>query len=301
MKKAVIVVLIALFIGGGGWYFGTQQSHAKILPEHVAFWAELTRDCGEDIAYFTNYNGLAAYQGDMVSLIEAGLQSTNPVVRWLAAYEIIEYTSTPYSHRLRAAVASLNDDPVEEVKQAGRLAMSFIDGNYKYHSRVKAAVDNSFYIYYRYHGAQYNDGQVWIVKNDKVSVLQEIPGSIYNLHLAFDSNLIAVNYGGRTWGALSLIDVAEGTVTDVLPWEFLESQGVQFYSRNPRPAPYIVFREWNQDSSQMLLYYAYHTPDYERMYGHAVYDVATGKVLRATMPMLQTDVIFLDKAALDWK
>lgn len=301
MKKAILVIVIALLMGGGGWYFGLHQTNGEIAREHVAFWTELTRSSGDDIASFTNYYGLAAYQGDMVSLIESGLQSANPVVRWLAAYEIIEYTSTPSAPRLRAAVARLNDDPVEEVKQAARLAMSFIDGNYKYHSRVKAAVDNTFYIYYRYHGAQYNDGQVWIVKNDKVSILEEVEGSIYNLHLTFDSNLIAVNYGGRIWGALSLINVTSGTITDVLPWIFLESQGIEIFGTHPRTDPYVVFREWSQDSSQMLLYYAYHTSDYERMYGHAVYDVATNQVLRATAPRLQTDVIIIDKTALDWK
>ena len=301
MKKTVIVVLIALLVGGG-WYFGLRQTSAKVpSPEHTAFWEELTRSSGEDISSFTNYQGLASYQGDMVSLIESGLQSANPVVRWLASYEMIEYMSTPYSSRLRAAVSALNDDPIEEVKQAARLAMSFIDGNYQYHSRVKATLDNSFYIYHRYYGAQYNDGQVWQVKNGKASLLHEVEGSIYDKYIASDSNMIAVNYGGRTWGGLSLIDAAEGTTTDVRPWSFLESQGLEIDITLPRLDPYIVFREWSKDSSEILLYYAYHTADYERMYGHAVYDVATNTILRATMPVLQADVIFLDKTELKWE
>ena len=301
MKKAVIVLLIALLVGGG-WYFGLRQTSAKVpSPEHTAFWEELTRSSGEDISSFTSYQGLASYQGDMVSLIESGLQSTNPVVRWLASYEIIEYMSTPHSSRLRSAVAALNDDPVEEVKQAARLAMSFIDGNYQYHARVKAALDKTFYIYHRYYGAQYNDGQVWQVKNGKASLLHGVEGSISDMYIAADSKMIAVNYGGRTWGGLSLIDAAEGTATAIRPWSFLELQGVEIDTTLSRLDPYIVFREWSKDSRQMLLYYAYHTADYQRMYGHAVYDVATNKILRATMPVLQTDVIFLDKAELEWK
>lgn len=301
MKKVIIIIVLALIMGVGGWYFGLRETNVGIPPEHMAFWTEITLDSGEDISAFSNYHGLAAYQGDRVSLIESGLLSTNPVVRWLAAYETLEYMGTEYTPRLTTAVARLNDDPVEEVKQAVRLAISFNDGNYKYHSRIKASPDNTFYIYHRYHGAQYNDGKVWMVKDGKVSMLQEVAGSIYNTNFAPDSNLIAVNYGGRTWGALSLIDAAKGSVTDVLPWTSLESLGINVFGAHPRPDPYVVFREWSQDSSQMLLYYAYHTSDYERMYGHAVYDVGTAKVLRATVPVIQTDVIFIDKTELGWE
>ena len=259
MKKAILIIVLALCITGGGWYLGTQQTGVEIVPEHVAFWEELTRDCGEDIEYFTNYHGLAAYKGDMVSLIESGLQSTNPVVRWLAANQILEYMGTPQAPRLTTAVSKLNDDPVEEVKQAARLAITFNDGNYKYHSRIKASPDNTFYIYHRFHGAQYNDGQVWIIKNGKVSLLQEVEGSVYNMHFSSDSSLVAVNYGGGTWGSLSLINVAQGTVMDVLPWSFLESsQGLEIFGTHPRPDPYVVFHEWSQDSGQVLLYYAFH-------------------------------------------
>jgi len=302
MKKVIAALVILMVSAGGAWLYMRQLPQAQgATPEQLAFWEELTRECGEDPVYFTNYHALGLYKGDVVPLLLTGLQHSNPVVRWYAAYQSLEYMGTVHAPLFAEALYKLNDDPIEQVRLVVRYAISFIDGNYKYHSWIKTAPDYKTQVYHRYHAAQYNDGQIWKVQNGKSTLLQEVEGSIYNILFSPDSQLLAVNYGGHNWGALSLIDVQSKVVTDVLPWSWLEKQGIMVFGMHPRPDPYVVFREWSDDAQEILLYYAYHTPEYERMYGHAVYNVAQGEIVRGTLPEIQADVILIDKTALGWK
>lgn len=286
-RKSLLLALTVSVVGV--WYIGFQQPAARVAAKHNEFWTMLTTDCGEDVTYFTRYNALAEYDGDVVALILSGLRSANPVVRWYAAYSSIAHMGTPQAPRLAAALRDIASDPILEVREAAAFGLACLGGEYEDHPWVHTSQAGGLWVYHRFHHAQYNDRLVWQIKDGRTAVLHELPGSIWNTSLSPDGRVLAVTHGGRQWGSTSLFDVETGAESDVLPWPYLEAHGVIVFGTHPRPDPYVTFREWSPDCRQALVSYGYYTPAGERMYGYAVYDTREEAVVRATMPKVQPD------------
>ncbi|MFC5700758.1 hypothetical protein ACFPVX_05670 [Cohnella faecalis] len=216
--------------------------------------------------------------------VRFGLTHDNPEVRWYCAYRIGEEPSK-IDEADRARLEAMTKDTDGNVRQAAQFTLQVLNGTFE-GDAFSHSSDNKTVAFHRYREARYNDGKVWLSRNGDTKVVYYSDASITNLSISPDAAWLAVEYGGRIWGSLELVDMKtakplgntflleavlkdpNGGYTDVDP------------SQNDRFDPYVRFLEWKSDGTQFLFSYGFWRSADRPEYGTAVYTIKTGTVSR---------------------
>jgi hypothetical protein len=184
--------------------------------------------------------------------LKAGLKFANPEVRWYCAYKITEALAESNRDELTKLVRPLMVDTDEKVRKAAKFTISLLTRAYDSDNFSKTK-NSEIVAFFKYKEAQYNDGNVWMVKNDLMKLLYKVDGSINQMSISLDGKWLAVVVNRKNDYPKIPIDIL-GT-----------------YS-------YMTFKEWSPDSKKFLFYYEFLDSETNGYDGFAVYDIKSGKV-----------------------
>lgn len=217
---------------------------------------------------------------DLFPLYLEGLKHSNPLVRWYSANQLIEYAYVDNKGAIVEGLEKLQNDLDEKVRAAAAFALSAITKSFE-GDRFKKTIDGKKVAFYKYDEAIYNDGIVYLHIDDSQDAWYEydVDGSITDLIWAPDGNKLCVEYGGRIWNFVSLINLSDGKVAEVgLISHIMKNNEKLGYNlvENPRSDPRVALLEWSPNSDKILLFYSFTDDDLKLQSGTAIYNVDKG-------------------------
>ena len=234
---------------------------------------------------FTERNGVSVegllglpQEPDLFPLYLEGLKHSSPLVRWYSANQLIEYAYEDNKNIIIEGLEKLQNDSDEKVRTAAAFALSAITKSFE-GDRFKKTTDGKKVAFYKYDEAIYNDGIIYLYIDDSQDAWYEydIDGSITDLTWAPDGNKLCVEYGGRSWSFVSLVDLNNSQVVDVgLISHIMKNHEKLGYKlvENPRSDPRVTLLEWSPKSDRILLFYSFTDDDLKLQSGTAIYNVS---------------------------
>jgi len=267
MRKVQIMSLaVLLFLAGC-------QSGSPESSSNMSVWDEYAAKHPDNGAFI-----LDSPQGpDMFRLYLEGLRHPNPYVQWYAGNKIIGFD---YREDRQEAIDALKrlitESEKDQVKQAAQFALHIFERDFG-DAAFSRSPDGKRAAFHLYNEARYNDGIVWIYDSETQAVypLQGERLSIERLVWSPDSRALAVEFGGRMWGDVDLIDPMTGeSLLRPGVFEFIKSKKLYTADKQGRPDPYNRLVEWDPKGGKAMLSYAFTDDDYKVQQGILVYDLS---------------------------
>ncbi|MDF2841271.1 MAG: hypothetical protein K0Q99_2043 [Clostridia bacterium] len=235
-------------------------------------WDKYAKDAGS----FDSLIGIPQ-EPDLLPLYLEGLKHSSAVVRWYSANKLVEYDYIEDKHIITEELEKLQKDADEKVKSAAYFALSAITKSF-IGDRFTKSSDGKRVAFYRYNEIAYNDGNIFIFteKTNGALYSYHVDGSITKMTWSPDGNKLCVEYGGRSWHFVSMIDLSSYQVKDVGLFSQIMKKQDEFSYRlimNPRVDPQITLLEWSPRGDKMLLFYSFTDDDYKLQSGTAIYQV----------------------------
>ena len=207
-----------------------------------------------------------------------GLKHSSPMVRWYSANQLIEYAYEDNKDTMIEELEKLKKDSDEKVKAAAIFALSAITKSFEGDQFIKSR-DGKRVAFYRYHDIAYNDGSIYISTETTMGAwyTYHADGSITKMTWSPDGDKLCVEYGGRSWHFVSVIDLTAYQMKDVGLFSHIMKKQNEFNYKlimNPRVDPQITLLEWSPDSDKMLLFYSFTDDEYKLQSGTAIYSIS---------------------------
>lgn len=215
--------------------------------------------------------------------VRIGLKHASPDIRWFCAYKILKYAPS-IDQEDREVLDLLTRDEAVSVRNAALFANEVLQESFAGDRFQRSPVNNQA-AFHLYHEGTYNDGELWVAQDGKMERLAKMDGSITKLAYSPDGKRIGVEYGGRTWGSLTIVDVtSRKPIYPEVINAIIADPGNGYDVDQPkidRFDPYLRILEWSPDSTRLLVSYEFGGGVDQYHYGWAVYDVEEDKVLKA--------------------
>jgi hypothetical protein len=249
------------------------QDETKQQSNSNSVWDILAAKHGNE-----NENGLgldAPDDPDLFYLYLEGLAHSNPYVEWYASNKIIEFADHPDEQKAIDALRLLLKSPNDKVKSSAQFALNVVEHHFDDPAFIRSP-DGKRVAFHQYLEARYNDGKVWIydLEANSVYLLNGNWLSVERLIWSPDSKKLAIEFGGRIWGSIDLVNpdksesllkkTVEAVITDKKYYPVVKQQRSDYYCR---------FIEWSPDSSKALMSYTFTDDEYKNQQGIVVYDL----------------------------
>ncbi|TVY04519.1 hypothetical protein [Cohnella terricola] len=239
---------------------------------HLSVWDELAAKHPDNGTFILD----SASEPDMFRFYLEGLRHSNPYVQWYACNRMIWFDYREDKQEALDALKLLTKSKKDGVKQAAQFALHVFERDFD-DEAFSRSPDGKRTAFHLYNEARYNDGIVWIYDSETRAV-NPLPGewpSIERLVWSPDSRALAVEFGGRIWGNVDLIDPATGdSLLQPGVFDLLRSKKLYTADKQGRPDPYNRLVEWDPKGRKAMLSYAFTDDDYNVQQGVLVYDIA---------------------------
>lgn len=215
-----------------------------------------------------------------------GLSHQNPSVRWYCSYKLLEYLNSDKNDEIIPKLNNLLKDEIDFVRNAAKFSLEIFNKTFNGPEFKKSPV-NSNVAFFKFSELRYNDGDVWLYseKYKETVLLKKADGSVMDLKWSPDGNKLCIEYGGRIWSDVTIIDDINDTQELHEPklMQYISEHNKEFKyekGKNQRPDPYITLLEWSPDSKKALLFYSFTDDNYIVQRGSAVYDLTKKQITK---------------------
>jgi WD40 repeat protein len=277
--RKILYCILLLFLAG------CQSENSKISHTSTSSVQSLEKT-DEQTLPSSVWDGLAArHEGpliidfpedpDMFNLYLEGLLHPNPYVQWYSSNKIIAFSDHPDEQKAIDALQSLLTSKEDKVKSAAQFALYVFEHNFDDPAFIRSP-DGKRVAFHLYHESRYNDGEVWIYNSEWNSVYP-LKGnwlSVEQLAWSPDGKKLTIEYGGRIWGSIDLVDPDTGeSLLKTSVYDVLQDKQLFTVVKQQRPDPYYRLVEWSPDSTKVMLSYSFTDDDYKVQQGIVVYDL----------------------------
>ncbi|MFF2092981.1 hypothetical protein [Paenibacillus sp. NPDC058174] len=212
---------------------------------------------------------------DLFNLYLEGVSHPNAYVEWYACNKLIAYSEHPEKQKAIDAIEKLLTSTDTNVVSAAKFALYVYKHDFD-DSAFSRSPDGKRVAFHLFNEARYNDGEVWIFDSEQ-NALYPLEGqwlSIEGLYWSEDGQKLSIEYGGRTWGSIDLVDPITGhsllknSVNDVL-----NEKNLYKVVEQSRPDPYYRLVEWSPDSTRAMLSYSFMDDEDKVQQGIVIYDL----------------------------
>lgn len=266
-------------------YYQNSSASGQAISEEstnsIEFWDKVYDKYGLSVYNFFFSDELEnCFNENSAPLLLDGLKHGQPPVRWYSCYKVCEYYNSSYRDDILAALRLLLDDPDDDVREAAGFALSIFDGNYESNYIVRFG-NSDRYVFTKYNEARYNDGKVWLINNNTISLLYK-GSSIADIPIwSPDGKWVAVPLLSRTWTDVEIINAGTLKPCKINLWTYINENSEKYgfeTGSNTRADPYINLLEWSPDSTRALLSYQFTDDRLLVESGIAVYNVTSKSV-----------------------
>lgn len=234
-------------------------NEAESVPaDPASAWDELAAKYPDDATSYVS--GPMLPEGpDLIRFYMDGLNHPNTYVQWYAANRIVEYDGHPRLSEAVEALLALAESEQEVVAAGARFALRVFERDFDGEPFVRS-LDGRFVAFHLFREARYNDGRIWLAdtERDAVYPLKGERPSLERYVWSPDGRALAVEYGGRIWGAVDLVDPLTGdSLLRTTVHEFLLRNQLYTADKQQRPDPYDRFIAWSPDGSRAALSYEF--------------------------------------------
>ncbi|MBJ6362371.1 hypothetical protein ACFOQM_13875 [Paenibacillus sp. GCM10012307] len=255
---------------------------SRLTPEEqerMKLWDELSkRGSLMDRPVSEQLDGLS-----MADLI-LGLKHEDNWVRWYCTYRLGELLDEGNKGQIEAAIKPMLEDEDFLVGKAATFTWSLIKGTPEADERFVPSPDRSVYAFYRYGESRFNDGKTWLLENGTAKLLYHAEaGAVYDFSWSPDSRWLAVQFGGRNWSNIELIDRHTGK-------EYGFTNPVKEIATAPdfgygisldealRFDPWVSVAKWSGDGKRILLQYSFNDEKFNPYQGYASYNLHSKRI-----------------------
>ncbi|MBW7476938.1 hypothetical protein K0T92_19660 [Paenibacillus oenotherae] len=211
-----------------------------------------------------------------------GLNHSIAEIRWYCTYKLVDDPALLDAAAI-SAIRDMRNDEQLVVRQAANFAVALIDHRYSGSSFVRSQ-DGSIAGFYKYRESRYNDGKVWMVKENSPKLLGNLDGSVFRLSMSASGRWLEADYGGRTWSNIAIFDTSTGNQLR-LPnlIEAIIDDPDNNYDIHPesidRFDPAVWMDRW-LDNDRFRFAYQFYDSRGNLLSGRAIYDTTTGTIER---------------------
>jgi hypothetical protein len=279
LRKILLWILLLLLVGCQGERAeegSTTAQNTLVLTDKerlnpFSVWDGLAAKHDVDGAFMVD----SPEEPDLFNLYLEGLSHPSPYVEWFASNKISTFSDHPDQQKAIDALQYLLNSPQDNVKSAAQFALQVLKHDFDDPAFIHS-LDGKKVAFHLYQGARYNDGQLWIYNSEWNAVipLSNRWLSIEQLEWSPDGKKLAIEYGGRIWGNVDLIDPDSGqSLLKKSVYDVLNDNKLYTVVERQRPDPYYRLIEWSPDSTKAMLSYSFTDDDEKVQQGMVIYDL----------------------------
>jgi hypothetical protein len=252
----------------------------------VSYWDEYAKSYGGSKAFYSSL----PMDVDLLPLYIAGMQHTDPYVRWACAYKAFDYNWDERKSDIIIALQPLLTDEVQQVRDAANFSTEVLTESFSGPEFIPSPNGKDI-AYNPFLNTRFNDGKVWVYfgESRQLSMVLQLlsvggdSGVAGYIQWSPDGSKLAVGDGGRLWSNTVILDLDTMTTNKQDLFSYLSENSEKFGYKigdYQRPDPAARFLEWSPDSKKVLLSYYFAEDPEKWQSGYAIYNCETDKYER---------------------